>query len=635
MLFLWNVDTSNKSREITLQFYDSSKCEIQEFSDKEYWPYFLSTYPLSKEEMAAVSRVQCNVEPVRKQNLFTGELQKMAKIKVWTPSFLRRLIKHFQDMWESEIDYGQGYVYDNSLVFGAPYTLRNGNFVLAKDVGRDLEQKFHVTFERERDNAPAKYAQIRRWFDLCHLPVPDVDVDLLGIKEKGEDVTEKIYLTFLLSRLANIPIPEACKSRKVSNWIKSMIYTYLRRNNILIPTSRELRRGIDTHRVPGALTLEPEEGVYFNTIVCDFESLYPSCIDSFNLSYETIDCTHKECESNKIPEVGHHVCTKHRGFYSLLIGALKDLRIRWFKPLANNTSIPEERRRLAKAASKLLKLISVSSYGVTVRIHGVACPPLAESITGYGRWALQTTWKMAKEEGMKPIYGDTDSIFLDNPKELQVQSLIKTVRERLNLDLAIDKNYTICVLPKAKKTYFGISKDGTADLKGLTAIKSNAPKFIQRVFRDCVKALSNVRDVKQYNLTKNEIAIIVQTAIDELRERRVILEELTYSVQLYYDPHERATMTTSMPQPYQCAMQLIDQGKKLRRRDIVHFVKVKPFNYKGKTFTVKPVDHIRNLAEINVEDYIRNLTTALEQIFEPMEITLEEGREMKLTEWFK
>ncbi|MCK4436142.1 hypothetical protein KAU87_04950, partial [Candidatus Bathyarchaeota archaeon] len=124
MLFLWNVDTSNKSREITLQFYDSSNSEIQEFSGKEYWPYFLSTYPLSKEEMAAVSRVQCIVELVRKQNLFTGELQKMAKIKVWTPSFLRKLAKHFQDVWESEIDYGQGYVYDNSLVFGAPYTLR-------------------------------------------------------------------------------------------------------------------------------------------------------------------------------------------------------------------------------------------------------------------------------------------------------------------------------------------------------------------------------------------------------------------------------------------------------------------------------------------------------------------------------
>jgi hypothetical protein len=104
-------------------------------------------------------------------------------------------------------------------------------------------------------------------------------------------------------------------------------------------------------------------------------------------------------------------------------------------------------------------------------------------------------------------------------------------------------------------------------------------------------------------------------------------------VQLYYDPNERLATTSLMPQPYQCALQLTDTGEKLSRRDTVHFVKVKPFNYKGKTFTVKPVSHVKSLAELNVEDYVRNLTTALEQTFEPMNIKLE--KEVKLTDWFK
>jgi DNA polymerase I len=42
------------------------------------------------------------------------------------------------------------------------------------------------------------------------------------------------------------------------------------------------------------LTVAPKAGTYFNTVVCDFESLYPSCIDSFNLSYETVDCWHPD-----------------------------------------------------------------------------------------------------------------------------------------------------------------------------------------------------------------------------------------------------------------------------------------------------------------------------------------------------
>jgi DNA polymerase elongation subunit (family B) len=633
MLFLWNVGFSDTSREVALEFYDSSRGELEKFSVSNYQPYFLAAYPLSKDEEEAVANVQGEVEFVQRQNLFTEETVRLAKVKAWTPAFLKKLTRQFGNTWESEIGYGRSYIYDSGMVFGASYVQQGENFVLAKDVSQELKSKFEAVFAHERVTAPPKYELIKEWFNLGNQQVPDIRAGLLGNVRKEKDLKERVSLAFLLARIANIPVPEAYASRRVSDWIKSMIYTYLRRNNILVPTSKELRRGQETHRVPGALTLEPEAGVYFNTVVCDFESLYPSCIDSYNLSYETVDCSHEECRTNSVSEVGHHVCTRRKGFYSLLIGALKDLRIRWFKPLSNNSSVTEEERRLAKAASRLLKLISVSSYGVTVRIHGVACPPLAESITGYGRWALQTTWDIAKKNGMHPTYGDTDSVFLDNPKPEQVQALIDTVKKRLNLDLAIDQQYTLCVLPKAKKAYFGITADGTPDLKGLTAIKSNAPKFIQQVFRDCIHLLSHVRSMDQYASAEDEIIVVVNEAIRKLREREVNLEDLVYSVQLFYDPNERLATKSIMPQPYQCALQLMDAGEKLSRRDTVNFVKVKPFNYKRKTFTVKPVSHVRSLTEINVEDYIRNLTTALEQMFEPMEIKL--VKEVKLTDWFE
>ncbi len=597
----------------------------------DYQPYFLTSYPLSRAKEEAVASFEAQVELVKRKNLFTEETVQLAKVKARNPALLKKLAKQFDTVWEIEVDYGRSYVYDNAMIFGAPHTQRGNKYIAVKDISPELKKSFDTAFTQEKTTS-LKHAQISEWFNLCHQPIPKIPKDLLGDKTREKDPEEETYLAFLLARVANIPVPEAY-SRRVSDWIKSMIYTYLRSNNVLIPTSRELRRGQETHAVPGALTLEPEAGVYFNTVVCDFESLYPSCIDSYNLSYETVDCSHEECRENKVSEIGHHVCTRRKGFYSLLIGALKDLRIRWFKPLSNNISIPEDESRLAKAASRLLKLVSVSSYGVTVRIHGVACPPLAESITGYGRWALQTTWEIAKENGMHPTYGDTDSVFLDNPSSQQVQTLIDTVKKRLNLDLIVDKQYTLCVLPKAKKAYFGITADGTPDLKGLTAIKSNAPTFIQQVFRDCVTVLSNVRDMKEYASAKEKIVAVVYDAMKRLRNRQVRLEDLVYSVQLYYDPNERLATTNLMPQPYQCALQLADAGEKLSRRDVVHFVKVKPFNYKGKTFTVKPVSHVKSLAELNVEDYVRNLRTALEQTFEPMNIRLE--KEVKLTDWFK
>jgi DNA polymerase I len=311
---------------------------------------------------------------------------------------------------------------------------------------------------------------------------------------------------------------------------------------------------------------------------------------------------------------------------------LKDLRIRWFKPLSKDNSLSESERHRAELTAKLLKLFTVSSYGVTIRIHGLACPPLAESITGYGRWALQTSWNLAEHNGLHPVYGDTDSLFLENAPSEKVDWLIKTVKERLRLDLAVERHYSVCVLSKAKKAYFGILSDGTPDLKGLTAVKSNAPVFIQKVFKACVKELSHVKNAEEYEQVKMKIATIVQNAIRDLRDRKIELRDLIFSISLYHDPKEKLASKV-LPQPYQCAAQLIDSGKEVKQHDTVSFIKVKPFTYRGRQFTVKPVENVQNVLEINVDDYIRNLTTALNQTFEPIGIKFAAEAETKITEW--
>ena len=441
---------------------------------------------------------------------------------------------------------------------------------------------------------------------------------------------EQRYLAFMLSRVANLPVPMAYSSHQVSTWIRSILHNHLRRNNILIPTSKELRRSETKRSVQGALTFPPETGVHFNTVVVDFHSLYPSLIDAYNLSHETIDCPHKECQNNKVPGLEHCVCRRRRGVYSVLVGSLKDLRVRWYKPLASDKNVSSDERRLAQATSQLLKLILVSSYGVTVRIHGLARPSLAESITAYGRYSLQTSWDVAKERGLHPIYGDTDSLFLDDPGEEQVERLIRIVKERLHLDLAVDERYSVCVLPRAMKAYFGIRKDGTPDVKGVTAIKSNSPTFIQNVFRDCVKEMADVKNQAHYVEAKGRIQRVVKNAIEDLKTGKVPLEDLEYQVEIHEDPVEKKGEKV-LHQPYQCAVQLIDSGKSVQKGATVYFVKVKLFQYGGRTFTVKPAEHVRGFHEVNVDDYVRNLRTALNQTFKPMDIRFNEDEERKVT----
>jgi len=142
-----------------------------------------------------------------------------------------------------------------------------------------------------------------------------------------------------------------------------------------------------------------------------------------------------------------------------------------------------------------------------------------------------------------------------------------------------------------------------------------------------------VKTQEEYAQAKKVIKEIVKKAIDHLKNKRVKLEDLTYSVKLYFDPNEKVGDMKTAPQPYQCALQLINAGKRLKRGDTVSFVKVKPFTYNGKTFTVKPAEFVRSLAEINVDDYVRNLETALNQTFEPMGIRLETEKETKISRW--
>jgi len=181
------------------------------------------------------------------------------------------------------------------------------------------------------------------------------------------------------------------------------------------------------------------------------------------------------------------------------------------------------------------------------------------------------------------------------------------------------------------KAYFGIRRDGTADIKGVTAIKSNSPAFIQSTFRDCVREMADVENQANFETAKQRIQEVVRDAVRNLKTGKVSMKDLEYSVKLHEDPKEKVD-EAAIHQPYQCALQLIDSGKSVERGDIVNFVKVRPFTYRGRTFTVKPIERIKGIEEVNTEDYVRNLRTALNQTFKPIDLRFrEEAAEGKVT----
>jgi len=79
-------------------------------------------------------------------------------------------------------------------------------------------------------------------------------------------------------------------------------------------------------------------------------------------------------------------------------------------------------------------------------------------------------------------------------------------------------------------------------------------------------------------------------------------------------------------------MQPLERGEKVARGDVVNFIKVKPFYFRAKIFTVKPAKYVKNASGISVDDYNRNMTTALTQTFAPIGMKLEKP-ENRISDW--
>lgn len=592
------MDASYSAGQVRLSLVGASDLEPIRWIDSSFQPYYL----IEEDQQG---------ESIKKLNLFTQNEMTLRRV-----NYDRKPPKNI-NAWELEIDPALSYVYDRRLRFGVLHRLEGNIWLPQFSLNGEELSRFNELFGSINEKDPLKYTLLREAYSYANQPVPRIKQEKLGLAGGSE---EDYFNAFLLSRIANLPLSKTYRNHSVSDWIRSMLNTYYRAHNILIPNPEELKLGDTRKYVTGALTIAPESGTYFNMHVLDFESLYPGCIDVFNLSYETIRCVHPECQSNLVPGLGYNICKRRRGIYSALTGALRDLRLRVFKPLAKAS--PSNGNGNMSAASRILKLFLVSCYGVTIRIHGLASPLLGEAITAYGRYVLQSTWDMAKSKSLKPRYGDTDSIFLDNPSEEDVQRFIHSIKNQFGLELAPDRVYSVCVLSSAKKAYFGILPTGEPEIKGLSIAKSNSPNFFQRTFQNCVAKLSEGRrSPSEFQEARRQVSDVVRQAVRDLRQGNVDLSDLEYRVELREDPQEKSRSKT-LPQPYQAAWLLLKKGRKPTRGEVVGFVKVRPFRFQGRQFTVKPTSQT-SLGEINVSDYLRNLISSLSQTFEPMGIKID------------
>ncbi|XP_029004027.1 DNA polymerase alpha catalytic subunit [Betta splendens] len=213
----------------------------------------------------------------------------------------------------------------------------------------------------------------------------------------------------------------------------------------------------------GGLVLDPKVGFYDKFILLlDFNSLYPSIIQEFNICFTTVQREahttqkNKEDETDAIPEIPDS--NLEMGILPKEIKKLVERR-RQVKQLMKQQDNNPDLYLQYDIRQKALKLTANSMYGcLGFSYSRFYAKPLAALVTHKGREILMHTKDMVQKMNLDVIYGDTDSIMINtNSKSLEeVFKLGNKVKAEINklyklLEIDIDGVFKSLLLLKKKK----------------------------------------------------------------------------------------------------------------------------------------------------------------------------------------
>jgi len=284
----------------------------------------------------------------------------------------------------------------------------------------------------------------------------------------------------------------------------------------------------------GAVVLAPQPGVHQNIAVLDFKAMYPNIMITQNVSPDTyVPPSELEPKSgvNVAPEVKHRFRKELPGFYKEVLSSLIAIRDQ-IRPKLSKLDPASPEYRVLDARQKAVKVITNAAYGYTGWIGARwYIKPVAEAATAWGRHIILNTLDAAEKIGLKVVYSDTDSVFVNNDPN-KIEKLSERIGKELGLEIKPDKVYIRILFTEAKKKYCGLMPDGRLDIVGLEVVRGD--------WAACAKNVQEkVLEIILKKQTPKEAVEFVRQYITDLRQKKVpykdliIWKTLTKSVEEY------------------------------------------------------------------------------------------------------
>ncbi|MDX1644665.1 MAG: DNA polymerase II, partial [Thermoanaerobaculia bacterium] len=325
------------------------------------------------------------------------------------------------------------------------------------------------------------------------------------------------------SRLTGLP------PHRVASSIAAFDFLYiseLRRRDLVAPSVDSSRSAEETG---GGAVLEPVSGLFHNVVVLDFKSLYPSLIRTFQID---------PLGFVEHPEPGADLIRAPNGAHferqpGILPGLLDELFPRRQRAQQEGDAI----------AAYAIKILMNSFFGVLgtplCRFYN---PAIANAITSFGREILLWARRRIELEGLRVLYGDTDSLFVDTERddEREAHRLGRELCELLDRELAshieaiwrtesrltleLDTVYLRLFLPHvrhgtrgARKRYAGLVRDGDETrvvFTGLEAVRRDWTELARRTQRELFERLFHDEPVEEF--VRRRVARLRDGELDEM-----------------------------------------------------------------------------------------------------------------------
>jgi len=360
-----------------------------------------------------------------------------------------------------------------------------------------------------------------------------------------------------LSRLSGIPLQRVARTSPGTAISAMQVATALK-GGILVPYKKRepeaFKTGVDLVVTDkGGLTYLPRPGAHENVAELDFASMYPSLMDRYNISPETIDCAC--CRPGlPVPEIGAHTCRLRRGLVPDTIAPVLVKR-RLLKERQKAATDPGEREHFRERQTALKWLLVVCFGFLGYRNARFGRIEAHEAVTAWGREKLLAAKEIAERDRFAFLHGLTDAIWVkkEGAAEEEYRTLSERITAETGMPIALEGVYRwIAFLPSKRNRsvavpnrFVGAFMNGEIKARGIALRRSDTPPLVAALQRELLERMAKAAGLSELRAMLPELREVVDAAVSELRGGRVPIEGLAIARRLSKAPERYVANTAA------------------------------------------------------------------------------------------